>query len=88
FFDQFFSTYTQKKAGGRIPLSLLVDTQGQACLYRVQPNSNVRPDYRELKRLLDATSWQPALLNGQPVKSTKVLYILFDGKRVNVQELE
>jgi hypothetical protein len=88
FFDTFFKQYVQKTAGGRITLSLLINKDGRCCFYRAQPNSNVRPDYKELKRLLDQTSWKPAMQNGQVVISAKVLFIDFSGKKVKVKELE
>jgi hypothetical protein len=84
FFDTFFKQYVQKRAGGRITLSLLISKDGQCCFYRAQPNSNVRPDFNELKRLLDQTKWTPAQSGGQPVLSAKVLFINFDGKNVKV----
>lgn len=84
FFDNFFKQYVQKKAGGRITLSLLISKDGQCCFYRAQPNSNVRPDFNELKRLLDQTKWIPAQQGGQPVLSARVLFINFDGKNVKV----
>jgi hypothetical protein len=84
FFDTFFKQYVQKKAGGRITLSLLISKDGQCCFYRAQPNSNVRPDFNELKRLLDQTKWIPAQQGGQPVLSARVLFINFDGKNVKV----
>ncbi|MBX9782273.1 MAG: hypothetical protein K2X48_03165 [Chitinophagaceae bacterium] len=88
FFDTFFKQYVQKRAGGRITLSLLISKDGKCCFYQAQPNSNVRPDFKELKRLLDQTTWTPATQNGQAVKSAKVLFINFDGKRVSVSSLD
>ena len=88
FFDDFFKPYLQKRAGGRITLSLLVNKDGRCCLYKVQPNSNVRPDFNELKRLLDQTLWTPALQNGNKVKSAKVLFLDFDGKNVKVSSID
>lgn len=87
FFDRYFKKYVQKKAGGRITLSLLITEQGKACLYRAQPNSNVRPDYKELKALLDEYNWLPAIQGGKAVKSTKVLFLYFEGKNVSVKEM-
>lgn len=84
FFDTFFKPYVQKRAGGRITLSLLISKDGQCCFYRAQPNSNVRPDFNELKRLLDQTKWTPAQQGGQSVLSAKVLFLDFDGKNVKV----
>ena len=88
FFDTFFKQYVQKRAGGRITLSLLINKDGRCCFYRAQPNSNVRPDFKELKRLLDQTLWKPALQNGQAVKAAKVLFIDFDGKSVKVSSID
>lgn len=88
FFDTFFKQYVQKRAGGRITLSLLINKDGRCCFYRTQPNSNVRPDFKELKRLLDQTLWKPAMQGGQAVKAAKVLFIDFDGKKVKVTELD
>jgi hypothetical protein len=48
----------------------------------------VRPDFKELKRLLDQTLWKPALQNGQAVKAAKVLFIDFDGKSVKVSSID
>lgn len=88
FFDDFFKPYLQKRAGGRITLSLLINKEGRCCFYKVQPNSNVRPDFNELKRLLDQTLWTPALQNGMKVKSAKVLFLDFDGKNVKVSSID
>lgn len=88
FFDTFFKQYVQKRAGGRITLSLLINKDGRCCFYRAQPNSNVRPDFKELKRLLDQTLWKPALQNGQAVKAAKILFIDFDGKSVKVSSID
>ncbi len=88
FFENFFKEYVQKRAGGRITLSLLINKDGRCCFYKAQPNSNVRPDFKELKRLLDQTLWHPALQNGQAVKSAKVLFIDFDGKDVKVRSID
>jgi hypothetical protein len=88
FFDTFFKQYVQKRAGGRITLSLLINKDGRCCFYRAQPNSNVRPNFSELKRLLDQTTWKPAVQNGNNVKSAKVLFIDFDGKSIKVTELQ
>lgn len=88
FFDLYFKKYVQKKAGGRITLSLLINEQGKPCLYRVQPNSNVRPDFKELKALLDGSNWLPAIHEGKAVKSTKVLFLYFEGRNVSVKEMQ
>jgi hypothetical protein len=88
FFQTYFSKYVQKKAGGKLTLSLLITKKGQVCFYKVQPNSNVRPDYGELKALLDQTNWKPALMGNEPVTSLKVLFIQFEGKKVSVSELD
>ncbi len=88
FFDTFFKQYVQKRAGGRITLSLLISEDGRCCFYKAQPNSNVRPDFKELKRLLDQTAWTPALQDGKAVKSAKILFLNFDGKNVSVSSPE
>jgi hypothetical protein len=88
FFDTFFKQYVQKRAGGRITLSLLISKEGKCCFYQAQPNSNVRPDFNELKRLLDQTIWTPAKLGNQAVTSARVLFVNFDGKNVKVTSLD
>lgn len=88
FFETFFKPYLQKRAGGRITISLLINKEGRCCFYKAQPNSNVRPDFNELKRLLDQTTWLPALQNSQPVKSAKVLFLDFEGKNVKVSAID
>lgn len=88
FFDSFFKQYVQKRAGGRITISLLINEKGKCCFYKAQPNSNVRPDFKELKRLLDQTVWSPATQGGKPVKSAKILFLNFDGKKVSVSAPE
>ena len=88
FFNSYFKQYVQKRAGGRITISLLISEDGRCCFYKAQPNSNVRPDFKELKRLLDQTAWAPALLDGKAVKSAKVLFLNFDGKKLSVSSPE
>lgn len=88
FFDTFFKQYVQKRAGGRITISLLISEDGRCCFYKAQPNSNVRPDFKELKRLLDQTTWSPAMQGGKAVKSAKILFLNFDGKKVSVSSPE
>jgi hypothetical protein len=88
FFQTYFSKYVQKKAGGKITLSLLITSKGEVCFYKAQPNSNVRPDYKELKALLDQTRWHPALQGDEPVTSLIVLFLHFEGKKVTVTQLE
>lgn len=88
FFKKYFKQYVQKTAGGRITLSLLINEEGKCCFYQAQPNSNVRPNFNELKALLDQTSWLPATQEGKPVKFTKVLFINFKGKEVSVSSLD
>jgi hypothetical protein len=88
FFKKFFKQYVQKKAGGRITLSLLINEEGKCCFYRAQPNSNVRPDFKELKRLLDQTAWKPAIQDGLPVKSARVIFLEFDGKNTKTRFLD
>ncbi len=88
FFDTFFQQYVQKRAGGRITISLLISEDGRCCFYKAQPNSNVRPDFKELKLLLDQTTWTPALQDGKAVKSAKILFLNFDGKKVSVSSPE
>jgi len=86
--DHFFKDYVQKRAGGKITLSLLINTDGKACLYEARPNSNVRPDFNALKTWMNQFDWNPALQGGQPVRSIKILQVSFDGKRISVSELE
>lgn len=86
--DHFFKEYVQKRAGGKITLSLLINTDGTACLYEARPNSNVRPDFTALKTWMSQGNWSPALQNGQPVRSVKILQVRFDGKKISVTELE
>lgn len=86
--DHFFKDYTQKRAGGKITISLLINTDGKACMYEARPNSNVRPDFNALKTWMNQYDWYPALQNGQAVASIKILQISFDGKKVHVVELE
>jgi hypothetical protein len=88
FFKKFLRQYVQKKAGGRITLSLLINEEGKCCFYRAQPNSNVRPDFKELKRLLDQTAWKPAIQDGRPVKSARVIFLEFDGKNTKTRLLD
>lgn len=88
YLGQFFKEYVQKKAGGKITLSLLINADGKACLYEARPNSNVRPDFSALKTWMSRNSWNPALQNGLPVKSIKILQVSFDGKKTTVTELE
>src|SRR5690349_10608677 len=47
--EKFFDQYTQKKAGGKITISILIDKTGKPCTYEARPNSNVRPDFQLLK---------------------------------------
>ncbi len=86
--DHFFKEYVQKRAGGKITLSLLINKDGKACLYEARPNSNVRPDFHALKSWMSQGNWSPAIQNGQPVISVKILQVGFDGKKINVTELE
>ncbi len=86
--DHFFKEYVQKSAGGKITLSLLVNKDGAACLYEVRPNSNVRPDFSALKTWMSQYNWSPALQNGQPVISVKILQVSFNGKKISVIELD
>jgi hypothetical protein len=86
--DQFFKKYVQKRAGGKITLSLLIHTDGRACMYEARPNSNVRPNFNDLKVWMNQYAWNPALQNGQPVRSIKILQVNFTGKKINVIELE
>ena len=86
--DHFFKEYVQKRAGGKITLSLLINTDGKVCLYEARPNSNVRPNFSDLKVWMNQHDWSPAMQNGQPVRSIKILQVNFDGKKVSVAELE
>ncbi len=86
--DHFFKEYVQKRAGGKITLSLLINKDGKACLYEARPNSNVRPDFNALQSWMSQGNWSPAIQNGQPVISVKILQVGFDGKKINVTELE
>ncbi len=86
--DQFFKEYVQKRAGGKITLSLLINKEGKVCTYEARPNTNVRPNFNDLKVWMNQNNWNPALQNGQPVTSIKILQINFDGKKINVTELE
>lgn len=86
--DRFFKDYVQKRAGGKITLSLLINKEGKVCTYEARPNSNVRPDFNELKLWMNQNDWNPALQNGQPVTSIKILQISFNGKKISVTELE
>ena len=86
--DHFFKEYVQKRAGGKITLSLLINTNGKVCLYEARPNSNVRPNFSDLKLWMNQHDWNPAMQNGQPVRSIKILQVNFDGKKVSVAELE
>jgi hypothetical protein len=88
FFQKFFKQYVQKTAGGRITISLLINEEGKCCFYQAQPNSNVRPNFIELKTLLDQTAWLPAMQEGKAVKSTQVLFISFKGKEITVTSLD
>lgn len=88
YFDQFFKDYVQKRAGGKITLSLLITAEGKVCLYEARPNSNVRPNYTELKTHLNRQDWIPASVNGKAVVSIKILQVVFDGKKISVTELE
>ena len=86
--EKFFDQYTQKKAGGKITISLLIDKDGKVCMYEARPNSNVRPDYNQLKAWMERYPWDPAIQNGQPVRSIKILQVGFEGKKVSVVELD
>lgn len=88
YLDQFFKPYVQKRAGGKITLSLLINTEGKACLYEARPNTNVRPDFQALKNWMNQSNWTPAQQNGQSVISIKILLIQFEGKKINVTELD
>jgi hypothetical protein len=86
--EKFFDEYTQKRAGGKITISLLINSDGKPCTYEVRPNSNVRPDIAKLKVWMDRYDWQPALNNGQPVRSIKILQVSFEGKKLTITELD
>jgi hypothetical protein len=86
--DHFFKDYVQKRAGGKITLSLLINKEGKVCTYEARPNTNVRPNFNDLKLWMNQNDWNPALQNGQPVTSIKILQISFNGKKINVTELE
>lgn len=86
--EKFFDEYTQKRAGGKITISLLVNSDGKPCTYEVRPNSNVRPDMAKLKAWMDQYDWQPASNNGQPVRSFKILQVSFEGKKITIAELD
>ncbi len=86
--EKFFDEYTQKRAGGKITISLLVNSDGKPCTYEVRPNSNVRPDMAKLKAWIDQYDWQPAINNGQPVRSFKILQVSFEGKKITITELD
>lgn len=86
--EKFFEQYTQKKAGGKITLSILIEKDGRPCTYEVRPNSNVRPDFAQLKAWMDQYSWEPAIQGGQPVRTIKILQINFEGKKIAVVELD
>ena len=88
FFARFFKAYLQKAAGGKIRLSLLIDTVGRCCLYRVDPNTNVHPSYQELKRQLEQTRWLPARQQAGPVTAAKLLMVEFHGKKLTVTALD
>jgi hypothetical protein len=86
--EAFFDAYVQKKAGGKITLSILVNKDGKPCTYEARPNSNVRPNYSQLKAWMDQYEWVPAMQGGEPVRSVKILQISFEGKKLTVTELE
>ncbi|RXK61526.1 hypothetical protein ESA94_00455 [Lacibacter luteus] len=86
--EKFFDDYTQKRAGGKITISLLVNSDGKPCTYEVRPNSNVRPDMAKLKAWMDMYEWEPAINNGKPVRSFKTLQISFEGKKITITELD
>lgn len=86
--EAFFKSYVQKKAGGKITISILVNNDGKPCTYEARPNSNVRPDFAQLKAWMDRYDWTPARQNDQPVRSVKILQISFEGKKISVTELE
>ncbi|MEJ8844147.1 hypothetical protein WG954_17270 [Lacibacter sp. H375] len=86
--EKFFEQYTQKKAGGKITISILIDKTGKPCTYEARPNSNVRPDFQQLKAWMNQYDWEPAIQNGQPVRSIKILQVNFEGKKVSVAELD
>jgi hypothetical protein len=86
--EAFFSPYLQKKAGGKITLSLLVNKDGKVCLYEVRPNSNVRPDFKLLKSWIEQYDWEPAQQNEVPVSSIKILQVTFAGNKISVVDLQ
>lgn len=86
--EKFFKDYVQKKAGGKITISLLINKEGKVCTYEARPNSNVRPNFNELKLWMNQQDWSPAMQNGQPVLSIKILQVNFEGKKITVTELE
>ncbi len=86
--NKFFKNYVQKKAGGKITISLLINKDGKVCTYEARPNSNVRPNFTELKLWMNQQDWSPAIQNGQPVRSIKILQVNFAGKKISVTELE
>lgn len=87
-FRNWLLPYLQKTAGGQIKLSLLIFPDGRSCMYRVQPNTNVRPDYRLLKKQVEQIRWSPGYQNNLAVVTTKVLQINFSGKSIDVVELQ
>ncbi len=86
--SKFFKNYVQKKAGGKITISLLINADGKVCTYEARPNSNVRPNFTDLKVCMNQQDWNPAMQNGQPVRSVKILQVNFEGKKISVTELE
>lgn len=86
--EKFFKDYVQKKAGGKITISLLINSDGKVCTYEARPNSNVRPNFTDLKVWMNQQDWSPAIQNGQPVRSIKILQVNFEGKKISVTELE
>lgn len=86
--DKFFKQYVQKTAGGKITISILINKEGKPCMYEARPNSNVRPDFQALKAWMEQFDWEPALQNGEPVMTIKILQISFSGRKVSVTELE
>lgn len=87
-FDGWLRPYIQKSAGGQINLSLLIFPDGSCCLYRIQPNSNVRPNFLQLRKQVAQLQWLPAYQNNTPVLTTKVLQLVFSGKTLRVIELQ
>lgn len=87
-FRDWLQPYLQKSAGGQINLSLFIFPDGRCCLYRVQPNSNVRPNFLLLRKQIAQLQWLPAYQNSNPVLSTKVLQLVFSGKTLRVLELQ